>query len=103
MAVAAAVETTKRVARVLIVPAVGVAKNAVGLLVTAVPGKFWRYQSKATNKNSLSFTSGPPTPKPAILRQFVGLKLVGVNTPGEVWTAIWVKGLAAPQTLSRSK
>src|SRR5579859_751447 len=102
-ACACAVETPSLVAMTLVVAVVGVccAKNAVGPLVTAVPGKLRLYQSKVRFQNSLSLMAGPPTPKPEILRQSVGLygtcwKPLGVDT------ASLVNGLMAPQTLSRS-
>src|ERR1051326_1095585 len=67
--------TPRLVAMVLNVAAEGVAwaKNAVGLLGMAVPGKFRSYQSKVIFQNSLSLMAGPPRPKPEILRQSVGL------------------------------
>src|SRR5215470_305 len=70
-----AVLTPSRVAMVLNVAAEGVAwpKKTVGLLGIAVPGKLRSYQSKVRFQNSLSLMAGPPTPKPEILRQSVGL------------------------------
>src|SRR6185312_6310016 len=72
---ACAVLTPRRVAMVLSVAAEGIAcpKNTVEFPGTAVPGKLRSYQSKVRFQNSLSLMAGPPTPKPDILRQSVGL------------------------------
>src|SRR6476646_283800 len=48
-------------------------KKMLELPGTAVPGKFRLYQSKVRFQKSLSVMAGPPTPKPDILRQSVGL------------------------------
>src|SRR5215831_304805 len=48
-------------------------KKTVELEGMAVPGKLRLYQSKVRFQKSLSLMAGPPTPKPDILRQSVGL------------------------------
>src|ERR1043165_569902 len=77
-------------------------KKMVELLGIAVPGKLRLYQSKVRFQKSLSLMAGPPTPKPDILRQSVGLSATGGKLPDASFTVSLVNGLVAPQTLSRS-